>query len=89
MIVIADSLRPGYADMKALAASMIGALQIEMRAKGWTGAFILDADYHDDRTPPALVIEIGPGHSVLSVETVSTFIKEKRVRRRAEAESGQ
>lgn len=82
MIAIADDLRPEFADMPALAASMVKALRQEMRRHGWRGAEISDADYDDSRDVPALLIIISPGKDPLTVERVSAFLKEKRAQAR-------
>ncbi len=78
MIAIADDLRPEFADMAALAASMVEALQGEMRMHGWRGAEISDAEYDDSRDVPSLLIIISPGDDELTVARVSAFLKEKR-----------
>lgn len=87
MISICDQLSPEYRDMKTLAASLVGALKIEMKERGWSGAKILDAEYFDDDDPPRLLINIGPGHGALSVAAVSAFIKEKRAAERQAGEA--
>ncbi|WP_295805899.1 hypothetical protein [uncultured Nitratireductor sp.] len=82
MIAIADDLRPEFADMAALAASMVEALRHEMHSQGWRGAEISDADYDDSRKVPSLLIIIRPGKDELTVERVSAFVKEKRAQAR-------
>jgi hypothetical protein len=79
MIAIADHLSATYPDMKTLAASLVSALGIEMKARGWTGVKILDADYCDQEPPASLLIVIGPGHEELSVPAVRTFVRKKRL----------
>jgi hypothetical protein len=75
MVSICCGMTREFAGPPQFAAHVVGQLNLEIRAHGWPGAKIFDAEWQDDAL---LVVAEPAGKGEISADLVSAFLREKR-----------
>lgn len=85
MFAMADQFSGG--DREAFVAGLVDDVKAEMGRRGWTGVKIIDVIWREPEpgwivAAPVCGVQVGPGHSALTVDAVRGFLMEKMRRQR-------
>ncbi|MEQ9247050.1 MAG: hypothetical protein RLO21_13765 [Nitratireductor sp.] len=87
MIAISDSPSPQYPTPTKFMEAMAGCLNLELKRRGYSGAFILDFRWDErEGAEPIVTIVVGPGQAPLTVDRLRDAY-EALMKRRGEAEA--